>query len=159
MSEEAQQERAKGGGTGKLVMTGLLMLPVIAVLAPSCMVITVNMVPTIVAYVIDRSREKGLAVTVGLLNICGTLPALAELWTQGQSYGAALDIASNPFYWLMAYGAAAIGWVIYLGLPPILEHYYGITSHARLNRHQHKQQILIEAWGDEVRGEITEARD
>ncbi len=159
MAEEAQQEKAKGGGTGKLVMTGLFMLPVIAVLAPSCMVLTINMVPTIVAYVVDRSREKYLAVTVGLLNVCGSLPALAALWQQDQSYGAALDIASNPFYWLMAYGAAAIGWVVYLGLPPILEHYYGITSHARLHNHQRKQQILVEAWGEEVRGEITEARD
>lgn len=159
MAKEAQQQKAKGGGTGKLVVTGLILLPVIAVLAPSCMVLMVNMVPTVVAYVVDRSREKYLAVTVGLLNICGSLPALAKLWQQDQSYGAALDIIGIPFYWLMAYGAAGIGWVIYLGLPPILVHYYGITSHTRLNNHQRKQQILVEAWGDEVRGEITEARD
>ena len=47
---------------------------------------------------------------------------------------------------------------MYLGLPPILEHYYGITSQARLLNHQRKQQVLVEAWGEEVRGEITEAR-
>ncbi len=159
MAEQAQQEKAKGGGTGKLVMTGLLMLPVVAVLLPSCIVLTVNMVPTIVAYVIDKSREKYLAITVGLLNACGALPALAELWMQGQTYDAALDISSSPFHWMMAYGAAAIGWVVYLGLPPVLRHYYGITSQARLLNHQGKQQILVEAWGEEVRGEITEARD
>jgi hypothetical protein len=159
MAEQVRHEKAKGGGSGKLVMTGLLMLPVVVVLLPSCIVLTVNMVPTIVAYVIDKSREKYLAITVGLLNICGTLPALAGLWQQGQSYDAAFDIAANPLHWLMAYGAAAIGWAIYLGLPPILGHYYGITSHARLLNHQRKQQILVQAWGEEVRGEITEARD
>ncbi len=157
MAEPTQQKKEKGGGTGKLVMTGLLLLPVIAVLAPSCIVLVVNMAPTLAAYVVDKSREKYLAITVGLLNICGTIPALAELWQQGQSYAAALDIVSNPLQWLMAYGAAAIGWVIYLGLPPILGNYYGITSEARLHNHQHKQQVLVEAWGDEVRGEITEA--
>jgi len=156
MAERAQQEKTKGGGTGKLAMTGLLMLPVVAVLLPSCIVLTVNMVPTIVAYVVDKSREKYLAITVGLLNICGTLPALAALWQQDQSYDAALDIVGNPFHWLVAYGAAGIGWLVYLGLPPILEHYYGITSQARLLDHQRKQQILVEAWGEEVRGEITE---
>ena len=159
MSEEARQEKTKGGGTGKLVVTGLLLLPVIAVLAPSCMVLTVNLVPTIVAYVVDRSREKYLTITVGLLNLCGSLPALAALWQQDQSYGAALDIVGSPFYWLMAYGAAGFGWVIYLGLPPILVRYYGTTSHARLHNHQRRQQVLVEAWGDEVRGEITEAGD
>jgi hypothetical protein len=159
MAEQAQQDKAKGGGSGKLITTGLLMLPVVVVLLPSCIVLAVNMAPTIVAYVVDKSREKYLAITVGLLNICGTLPALARLWQQGQSYDAALDISASPFHWLMAYGAAAIGWVIYLGLPPILGHYYGITSQARLHNHQRKQQILVASWGEEVRGEITEAQD
>ncbi len=157
MAGQAGQEKAKGGGSGKLITTGLLMLPVIVVLLPSCIVLVVNMAPTIVAYVIDKSREKNLAITVGLLNICGTLPALAALWQQGQSYDAALSIIASPFHWLMAYGAAAIGWVIYLGLPPVLGHYYGTTSNARLHNHQRKQQILVENWGEEVRGEITEA--
>ncbi len=159
MAGPASQNKTKGGGTGKLVLTGLLLLPVVAVLLPSCIVLTVNMAPTIVAYVVDKSREKYLAITVGLLNVCGTLPALVGLWQQGQSYDAALDIAGDPFHWLMAYGAAGIGWVVYLGLPPILGHYYGITSQARLHNHLHKQQILVAAWGDEVRGEITEARN
>ena len=159
MAGQAQQQKAKGGGTGKLVMTGLFMLPVIAVLLPSCIVLTVNMVPTFVAYVVDKSHEKYLAITVGLLNACGALPALAELWMQGQSYDAALDISSNPFHWLMAYGAAAIGWVVYLGLPSVLGHYYGLTSQARLLNHRRKQRVLVEAWGEEVCGEITEARD
>lgn len=159
MVEDARQGKAKGGGTGKLAMTGLLMLPVVAVLLPSCIVLAVNMVPTIVAFVVDRSREKYLAIAVGLLNICGAVPALVALWQQGQSYDAALDISSNPFHWLMAYGAAAIGWTVYLVLPPILGHYYAITSQARLLSHRRKQQILVEAWGEEVRGEITEARN
>ena len=159
MAGQARQEKAKGGGTGKLVVTGLLMLPVVAVLLPSCIVLVVNMLPTIVAYVVDKTHEKYLAITVGLLNACGTLPALAELWSQGQSYDAALDVASNPLHWLMAYGAAAIGWGVYLGLPPILGHYYAITSQARLLNHRRKQQVLVETWGEEVRGEITEARD
>ena len=135
----------------------MLLLPVIAFLMPSVIVLVIDMAPTIVAYVVDRTREKYLAITVGLLNLCGTLPAEMKLWQQGQSYTAAMDIASNPFFWLMAYGAAAIGWVIYLMLPPILGHYYGITSQARLQSHTRRQQALIAAWGDEVAGEVTEA--
>jgi hypothetical protein len=41
-------------------------------------------------------------------------------------------------------------------IPPILGHYYGITSQARLLSHERKQRALIEAWGEEVTGEITE---
>ena len=158
MAERAQQEKPKGGGTGKLIVTGLIMLPAIAVLMASCIVLMVAMAPTIVVYAIDRTREKYFAITVGLLNVCGTIPAEVNLWQRGQTYDAAFDIVSDPFYWLMAYGAAAVGWVIYLGLPPVFGHYYGITSHSRLLNHTRKQQVLVQSWGEEVAGEITEAR-
>ena len=156
--EQAEPTKSKEGGkgSGKLIVTGVLMLPVIAVLMPSFIVLAINMAPAIVAYAVDRTREKYLAVTVGLLNFCGTLPAEVALWQRGQTYDAAMDIASDAFFWLVAYGAAALGWAIYLMIPPILGHYYEITSHARLQSHQRKQQALIEAWGEEVTGEITE---
>ena len=156
--EQAEPTKSKEGGkgSGKLIVTGVLMLPVIAVLMPSCIVLAINMAPAIVAYAVDRTREKYLAVTVGLLNFCGTLPAEVALWQRGQTYDAAMDIAGDAFFWLVAYGAAALGWAIYLMLPPILGHYYEITSQARLQSHQRKKQALIEAWGEEVTGEITE---
>lgn len=156
MTEHAQQDKAKPGA-GKLIATGLIMLPVVALLMPSCIVLTVEMVPTIVAYAVDRTRDKYLAITVGLLNICGALPAEVHLWQQGQTYAAAFRIVSDPFYWLTGYGAAAVGWAIYLGLPPVLTHYYSITSTSRLLNHRRKQQALIRAWGEEVAGEVTEA--
>ncbi len=157
-AERAEPTKPSGGrgGSGRLIVTGVLMLPVIAVLMPSCIVLAIDMAPTAVAYVVDRTREKYLAITVGLLNVCGALPAEVALWQRGQTYAAAMDIASDALYWLMAYGAAAVGWAIYLVLPPMLGHYYGITSQARLQSHQRKQQALIDAWGDEVVGEIAE---
>ena len=122
MAENAQQEKPKGGGNGKLIGTALILLPAIAVLMPSCIVLMVMMVPTIVIYALDRTREKYFAITVGLLNVCGAMPAEVHLWQRGQTYDAAFDIVGDPFYWLMAYGAASVGWVIYLGLPPIFSH-------------------------------------
>ncbi len=158
--QDGQAKPAKSGdggkGNGKLIVTGVLMLPVIALLMPSCIVLEINISPSFVAYAIDRTREKYLAITVGLLNFCGTLPAEVALWQRGQTYNAAMDIASDAFFWLVAYGAAALGWAIYLMIPPILGHYYGITSQARLQTHRRRQQALIEAWGEEVTGEITE---
>ena len=157
MAENAQQEKPKGGGNGKLIGTALILLPAIAVLMPSCIVLMVMMAPTIVIYALDRTREKYFAITVGLLNVCGAMPAEVHLWQRGQTYDAAFDIVGDPFYWLMAYGAASVGWVIYLGLPPIFSHYYGITSHSRLLNHMHKQEALVQSWGEVVAGEVTEA--
>jgi len=129
------------------------MLPVIAVLMPTCILLVLNLAPTIVAFAIDRSRERYLSITVGLLNLSGSLPALLRLWTDGQTYDVALRVAGDPFNMLISYGAAAVGWCIYLAMPIILANYYGLTSKTRLRMLQQRQDTLIEIWGEEITGE------
>src|SRR3546814_11322315 len=46
--------------------------------------------PTWVAYITDRSRDKHLGIAVGMLNFAGTLPAIIDLWTRGQSHQTAM---------------------------------------------------------------------
>jgi len=126
------------------------MIPVIAVLLPSCVVLLINMAPTAVAWMVDRARPRYLAITVGMLNFCGSLPAEFELWRHGQSYGIAFEVATNPYYWLIAYGAAAVGWMVYLALPAVLRGYYGMTTVSRLQSLKKRQAQVVEAWGEEV---------
>ena len=52
--------------------------------------------------------------------------------------------------WLIAYGAAAVGWMVYGGLPPVLANYYAITSDARLQSLLRQQEKLVRNWGEEV---------
>lgn len=148
---------AKAGGRSKLsarvIGTAVVLLPAIAVLMPSCILLGLGMAPTIVAYVVDRTREKYLAITVGLLNLCGVLPGLVRLWSEGQTYDVALRVAGNPYTMFMAYGAAAIGWAVYLALPHFLAHYYATTTATRLRALQERQDALIEIWGEEIAGE------
>ena len=150
MAQQARKGRGKGSGGSKNIMTIVLLIPVIAVLLPTCLILAVNMVPTVVAYFVDRTREKYLAITVGLLNLCGTLPAEAALWRSGQAYDVGMDIATDPYYWMLAYGSAGTGWAIYLMIPVILANYYGVTASARLHSLRRRQQALIETWGEEV---------
>jgi hypothetical protein len=161
VARQAQQAKgetakSKGGLSGRTIGTAVLMLPVIGVLLPTCLVLVVSMAPTVVALVVDRSRDKYLAITVGLLNFCGTFPAIAELWGRGQSLDAGLDVATDPLYWLFAYGAAAIGWGIYLLLPPMLAGYYATTSARRLQSLRARQAALVQSWGEEVAGARAE---
>jgi hypothetical protein len=152
--EQSTAPPAKGKGklSGRMIGTGVMLLPAIAVLMPSLVLLGISMAPTIVAYIVDRTHEKYLSITVGLLNVCGTLPALVRLWSEGQSYPAALRIAGDPFTMLVAYGAAAIGWAIYLAMPLILGHYYATSSETRLRTLRSRQESLVEAWGDEIVG-------
>lgn len=149
----APEARGKGKPSGRAIGTAVLLLPAIAVLMPSCVLLGIGMAPTIVAYIVDRTSEKYLSITVGLLNVCGVLPALVRLWSEGQSFSSAFRIAGDPFTMVIAYGAAAVGWAIYLALPLILGHYYATTTESRLQTLRNRQDGLIESWGEEIAGE------
>ena len=136
------------GGRG--IMTAVLLLPGIVVLFPTCTVLAIGMMPSIVAYMIDRSRAKYLTITVALMNFSGTLPGLGDLWQQGHSLDAAIAIASDPLHWLSSYGAASIGWLIFLTVPPFLKAFYARTTMNRIDALRRKQAALVETWGDDI---------
>ncbi len=150
VSQEQAQDQPRKARGGRSIVTGILLLPVIAVLFPSCMVLLAGMVPSIVAYMVDRTGGKYLSITVALLNFCGTLPGLTRLWQEGQAFDAGMYIAADPFHWLVSYGAAAGGWIIYLSVPLILSMYYTSISKNRIGALKRKQAQLIETWGPEV---------
>ena len=128
----------------------ILLFPFAAVLLPTTLVFSVMMAPTIVAYVTDRSREKYLAITVGLMNLAGTLPAIIALWSRGQSHAAAMDIIGDVFSWAVAYGAAGSGWLIFGLMPALVASYFKLTTDSRIMGIVRRQKALIADWGHGV---------
>lgn len=149
----APEAKSKSKMSVRFIVTAVLLLPVAAVLMPSIILLGTGMAPTIVAYIVDRTHEKFLTITVGLLNVCGTVPALVGLWSRGQSYSSALKIAADPFTMVIAYSAAAFGWAVYLMLPLVLTHYYSSATESRLRALRIRQEVLVEAWGEEITGD------
>ncbi|MDH3476463.1 MAG: hypothetical protein OEM59_22520, partial [Rhodospirillales bacterium] len=56
----------------------------------------------------------------------------------------------DVYNWLVAYGAAGCGWLIYLSMPPFVHTYYKVASEARIQMLRRAQRKLIELWGEEV---------
>ncbi|WP_119168638.1 hypothetical protein [Algihabitans albus] len=125
-------------------------LPILVVLLPSLLVLSVCLLPTLGAYVADRFRDKSLAITVGMLNFCGALPALGQLWSKGQTLAAAGEVLGDVFLWLLAYGAAGIGWILFTMMPPVVTTYLSLSGTARSQALRERQEKLIEIWGQEV---------
>ena len=133
-----------------MITTVIFLLPVVAVLLPSCIVLAVGMLPSIVAYAVDRTGGKYLTITVALLNFCGALPGLSRLWQMGHAYGEAARVAADPLHWLTSYGAASLGWIIYLAIPPLLSAYYSGVTARRIEGLKRAQGALLESWGPEI---------
>lgn len=134
------------GSTVALTVIGLL---VVAVL-PLCLVLVVGMGPTIGAAIFDRQPQRHLLRSVAMLNVAGMVQPVATLLHLGLSvYGAAM-VLFDPYQWLWMYGSSAMGWLCFLGMPPVM-HYVIAGRAARAARElQARAESLVAEWGEEV---------
>ena len=134
--------------------------PVFVVTAfPTVILLTVGMVPTLVAYIVDRHPLKYTSRTVGYLNFCGCLPYALRLWTGDHSVDAVIAILVDPFAWFAMYGAAAVGWLIYFATPPVVAAWMAVNHEIRQQALKARQAELINEWGNTVRRSATEAAE
>jgi hypothetical protein len=125
-------------------------LVVAGVLFPATMIVGVGMLPTAVAFYVDRSPQKSTALTVGALNACGVVPWVMQLFQDGFSMAHAMLILANANTWLAMYGAAAAGWMMDYIVPPAVAQGMVVQHNVRIRDLERRQDVLREAWGDEV---------
>jgi hypothetical protein len=116
----------------------------------STIVLFTLMLPTLVAYVADKNEPRTLGVTVGAMNLAGASSAWLELIHRGHSINQAIDIALNPDNVFIAYGAALVGWMIYLNLAPFVANLSVRKANNEMKAIEKRQQELRENWGGSV---------
>ncbi|WP_448190502.1 hypothetical protein [Azospirillum sp. sgz301742] len=131
----------------------LLLLPAGLVVLPTTILFGLGMIPTMVAYVTDRDPEKPAPITVGGLNFCGCLPYAIDLWKHGGGVTAALKLFADPLTWLVVYGAAAVGWAFYFGIPPAVANTEVMRSEGRIDALKQRKVALVQEWGPDVAGD------
>lgn len=137
------------GGT-LLFMTGGFILVVSMIVAlPTVIILMIGMIPTAVAFFVDRHRHKAAAICVAGLNFAGVAPFIATLWHTTNTVGHSLAIVADVYAWLAMYGAAALGWLLYLGLPPLALGIIKIRGEQRIAALRAQQAKLREDWAIE----------
>jgi hypothetical protein len=131
----------------------LLLLPAGLVVLPTTILFGLGMIPTMVAYMIDRDSEKPAPITVGGLNFCGCLPYAIDLWKHGGGVNVALKVFADPLAWLVMYGAAAVGWAFYYGIPPTVANTEVMRSERRIDALKQRKVALVQEWGPDVAGD------
>jgi len=140
--------------TPKRILGGCVVIISAFLFFGTYMVLAVTMLPTLVAYFVDNSPKKFLFRCVGSVNVCGSMPALIELWILGQNMDATQAVLLNPIHWLWAYGSAGIGWLLFTMVPRAIATYVSHKAQKRVETLRRKQQKLIEEWGREVAREV-----
>ena|SRR5215469_10876313 len=148
------RRKAKGGNT--LAILGAMALVVVAL--PLCLVFAAGMAPTIVCAITDRNPRRHLLRTVGLLNLAGMVLPTAALFHAGLTVYGAAAVLFDPFKWLWMYGTSALGWLVYLSMPPIARVMVEAKAVRTEEELQARAKVLVEEWGEEVTGRTPEAR-
>lgn len=129
------------------------------VFLPTTIVLAFGLIPTLVAILIDRSKERTAGMTVGMMNFAGCMPFLMELWSGEGTLQDAYDILLDPTTLLMVYGGAAVGWVIYFNVPPIVSMYLVRRYENRVREIKRRMDMLEEIWGGEVKNKVVDDED
>jgi hypothetical protein len=125
-----------------LLMVGGIAAPALTVLALA------GMLPTAVAWMIDRYRPRYLAMAVAMTNFAGVLPILLM-----QKAGAGLDtverVMADPFAWLAMYGGAGVGWLLLAVAPAFSRAMLQANTAMQHERLRRVAALLRQEWGIE----------
>ena len=131
-------------------MWGAFIISLWMILSPSSlMILSLGMLPTLVAFFCDQTEHKYAVYCVGGLNFCGTLPFLLKLISD-HTLSAAMNIMGNVFSLAIILGAAGFGWVLFLSIPPVISSFLIIMSDSRVKSLKITQQKIIDEWGSSV---------
>ena len=158
----ARQPARRQGKTREIKLTaahrrrakilGYFLAPLLVFVAyPTFMVALGGMLPTLVAFIVDNRKERYAARTVGYLNLSGVFIVCLDMWAGDHTWQHALDLLSQPINYLIMFGAAAAGWVLYFLIPPIANAYLTIHNDLRMKSLNSEQEKLVKEWGTGVR--------
>ena len=128
-------------------------LVVAMVFFPTTVLFCGCMLPAFVAALVDTQGQKTAGVTVGAMNLAGTLPAGLALWGSGGRIEHAIALLLQPQTLLVAYVAAAFGWALYFYIPPIVAGMMVRRNEKRLKDIEKRQQELVRKWGAGIAGQ------
>lgn len=146
----ARGKTRKKGRKGNILTFLFLIVPAALVVLPTTMIFCIGLLPTMVALAVDRDPEKSAAITVGGLNFCGCMPFAIDLWKTGHNIAAAMSKLADPMTWLVMYGAAGAGWLLYFTIPPLVASAEIARAEKRIDALKKKRVGMIQEWGPDV---------
>ena len=144
-------ENRKNGGSSLRPLLWVVLLSIVLLKFPeSIILLIVGLLPTMVAFIIDKSSGKYATLCVGAMNITGVFPSIFELWTGQNSFSQAIQIITNVFDLVIMYGAAGFGWILYIVIPSAVSALLNLLAQRRIARLRNQQRELINEWGKDV---------
>ena len=132
------------------LMLYLVCLGLMAVLRTGFLFVIMALLPTIVAYYTDTSKERYAFKTIFAMNLAGLLPSLGRMLRVGASSALLQSTMGDATNWLMIYGAAMVGWLL-VEICPMIAQVLIIGLHqTQIGRLEKVKKKIETEWGAEV---------
>lgn len=131
-------------------MIATFLLVVLFAALPTAMILVIGFAPTLGARIGDTTPGKYLTKCVAWMNLAGVAPFLFDLWSRGNDMVTAIAIVTDMFAWLLMYSAAAMGWLMFLGLPGAVAMFRSLNAQRRIYVLRERQKELINEWGEVI---------
>ncbi|MGN0904752.1 MAG: acyl-CoA synthetase [Alphaproteobacteria bacterium] len=131
----------------------LILFPLLLMMLPTAVFLFLGMLPTLVALMVEtksKFKYKYKWLCIGGVNFAGCLPFLFQMWFGDNSLDAAIALFMNVSTLIVVYGSAAIGWIFFRCIPPLVLSFLEMTDQRRVVHLRDLQKRLIEKWGEEV---------
>jgi hypothetical protein len=106
--------------------------------------------PTLVAWYRDGNSSKALGYTVGLTNLTCIFLVIKDILPMGQNLGHAMPYLQSPWYWLMIYMGAAVGYAIHTLTPKFVIKTLRWNFQGKIHDLKRTQEQLLDQWGQDV---------
>jgi hypothetical protein len=154
MAKAPSAPSAAPGATAKGRSNAFLYVLVAAMVSfaiiPTIVVLSVMLLPTAVAFLVERGKGYYAVVTIGALNLAGASPYLVDLWFKDHTVDGALDVITNIWAYLIIYSAAGFGWAIYSTMPAVVGSFMAMGAGRRIAALREQQKELVQKWGPDV---------
>jgi len=140
------------GVTAWIFIFAILLMSI--VFLPSTLLLTLGMLPTLIAIVVVSKNHKNKALTIGAMNFAGCFPYLMDIWQSNDRMATVMHILSDPMSVVVMYSAAGIGYFINYFVTRLVRQMMYAGAERKIKSYENEKKNLEERWGRKVRGDI-----
>ena len=108
MADKKQLQGSKTKGTS-FILVVLVLISAIIISLPTVLLVSFGMLPSIVAFIVERTKPRYAAICVGAMNFSGVFPYLLDSWSGRHTVDEAMNMLTDVFSLMVMYSSSAFG--------------------------------------------------
>ena len=151
MSQENTDKSFKFASSLIKVIAIVIALMVLVISRYAFIFFTAAMLPTVFAIFFDKNSHRCLSATICSFNLIGVLPYLIRMWESSSVDYVAKQILADVGTWMIIYGAAFIGQLLYASMPLLIVKLYSAKINIKIAKYEKQYKALYDQWGIDLK--------